>query len=64
MLEERDVLVDHTSIFRWVQRCTPLLTAAFKERKAPVGRRWRMDETLREGEGSGPLPVPRRRHAG
>lgn len=45
MLEERGVVVDHTSIFRWVQRCTPLLTAAFKGRKAPVGRRWRMDET-------------------
>lgn len=45
MLEERGVVVDHTAIFRWVQRCTPLLTDAFKDRKAPVGRRWRMDET-------------------
>ncbi|HEX7479298.1 MAG TPA: IS6 family transposase, partial [Polyangiales bacterium] len=39
MLEERGVFVDHTSIFRWVIRFTPLLLAAFKKRKAPVGGR-------------------------
>ena len=45
MLEERGVFVDHTSIFRWVHRCTPELLVAFKDRKAPVGDRWRLDET-------------------
>jgi transposase-like protein len=32
MLEERSVFVDHTSIFRWVHRCTPELLAAFNKR--------------------------------
>ena len=45
MLEERGVFVDHTSIYRWVIRFTPLLLAAFKKRKASAGDRWRMDET-------------------
>ena len=45
MLEERGVFVDHTSIFRWVQRWTPEPLAAFKERKAHAGDRWRLDET-------------------
>ena len=45
MLEERGVFVDHTSIFRWVIRLTPQLEAEFRKRKAPVGGRWRLDET-------------------
>ena len=45
MLRERGASPDHTSIFRWVQRFTPQLLEAFKSRKAPVGGRWRMDET-------------------
>ncbi len=45
ILKERGVFVDHTSIFRWVHRCTLELLAAFKARKAPVGGRWRLDET-------------------
>jgi len=45
MLEERGAFLDHTTVFRWVIRFTPLLLAAFKKRKAPGGGRWRMDET-------------------
>ena len=45
MLEERGVFVDHTSVFRWVIRLTPQLEAEFRKRKAPVGARWRLDET-------------------
>jgi putative transposase len=45
MLEERGAFLDHTTVFRWVIRFTPMLLAAFKKRKAPVGGRWRMDET-------------------
>ena len=45
MLEERRVFLDHTTIFRWVIRFTPLLVAAFRSKKKPVGGRWRMDET-------------------
>jgi len=45
MLEERGTVVDHTTIFRWVLRFSPLLMEALRKRKAPVGGRWRMDET-------------------
>ncbi len=45
MLEERGVFVAHTSIFRWVIRLTPQLEAEFRKRKAPVGVRWRLEET-------------------
>jgi putative transposase len=45
MLAERGAGPDHTTIYRWVQRFTPELLAAFKKRKAPVGGRWRLDET-------------------
>ena len=45
MLAERGASPVHTTIFRWVQRFTPELVAAFSKKKAPVGRRWRLDET-------------------
>ncbi|MCP5135127.1 MAG: IS6 family transposase [Gammaproteobacteria bacterium] len=46
MLAERGVEVDHSSVYRWVQKFTPQLEAAFRKGpKRPVGTRWRMDET-------------------
>src|SRR5512144_1337181 len=46
MMEERGVVVDHSNIYRWVQKFTPQLEAAFRQgRKRPVGNSWRMDET-------------------
>ncbi len=45
MMEERGIEVDHSTLYRWVIRLTPLLDKAFRRRKRPTGRRWRMDET-------------------
>src|SRR5574339_1107604 len=46
MMEERGVQVDHSHIYRWVQKFTPYLEAAFRKgKKRPVGKSWRMDET-------------------
>ncbi len=46
MLAERGVEVDHSSVYRWVQKFTPQLEAAFRKgKKRPVGKSWRMDET-------------------
>ena len=46
MMAERGVEVDHSNIYRWVQKFTPQLEAAFRKgRKRPVGKSWRMDET-------------------
>jgi putative transposase len=46
MMEERGVKVDHSNIYRWVQKFTPKLEAVFRKgKKRPVGNSWRMDET-------------------
>jgi putative transposase len=45
-VKERGVQVDHSNIYRWVQKFTPHLEAAFRDgKKRPVGGSWRMDET-------------------
>lgn len=46
MMAERGVPVDHSNIYRWVQKFSPQLEAVFRHgRKRPVGQSWRMDET-------------------
>jgi putative transposase len=45
LMQIRGVDVDHATIQRWVFKFTPLLEKEFRNRKKPVGRRWRMDET-------------------
>jgi transposase-like protein len=45
LLAERGVEVDHVSIFRWVQRFTPLLAEAARPCRHRVGDRWSVDET-------------------
>ncbi|ECV7800834.1 IS6 family transposase [Salmonella enterica subsp. enterica serovar Brandenburg] len=45
MMAERGIIVDHSTLHRWVIRLVPLLGKAFRRHKRPVGRRWRMDET-------------------
>jgi transposase-like protein len=43
MLEERGVQVVHSNIYRWVQKFTPHLEAAFNGKKRPVGSAWRVE---------------------
>jgi putative transposase len=46
MVAERGVYINHTSIYRWIQKFTPQLEATFRKvKKRPVGTSWRMDET-------------------
>lgn len=47
MMAERGVQVDHTNIYRWVQKFTPKLESVFRRsgNKRPIGTSWRMDET-------------------
>lgn len=44
-MAERGVIVDHSTLHRWVIRLVPLLDKAFRRHKCTVVRRWRMDET-------------------
>jgi len=45
LLAERGIEVDHTTIYRWVQRFTPLLAEAARPCRHAVGTRWQVDET-------------------
>src|SRR4051794_25029365 len=45
LLVERGVEVDHVTVFRWVQRFTPLLVDAARPCRHAVGDRWFVDET-------------------
>ncbi|PHM53532.1 transposase [Xenorhabdus hominickii] len=45
IMAERGVVVDHSTLHRWVIRLIPLLNKAFRRHKRTMGRRWRMDET-------------------
>jgi IS6 family transposase len=45
LLAERDIQVDHVTIYRWVQRFTPLLIDAARPCRHAPGDRWFVDET-------------------
>ena len=45
LLTERDVEVDHVTVYRWVQRFAPLLAEAARPSRHAVGDRWHADET-------------------
>src|SRR5687767_8970546 len=45
LLAERGIQVDHTTVYRWVQRFTPLLAEAARPCRHAVGDRWQVDET-------------------
>jgi transposase-like protein len=45
LLAERGVEVDHVTVYRWVQRFSPLLAEAARPCRHAVGNRWQVDET-------------------
>jgi transposase-like protein len=45
LLVERGIEVDHVTVYRWVQRFTPLLAEAARPCRHRVGDRWQVDET-------------------
>jgi transposase-like protein len=45
LLAERGVEVDHVTIYRWVQRFTPLVIEAARPCRHSTGDRWFVDET-------------------
>ncbi|HTR08116.1 MAG TPA: hypothetical protein VMJ11_15990, partial [Paraburkholderia sp.] len=46
MMAERGVNVDHSTVDRWVIKLVPLFEKAFRQYKRPVGKSWRMDESV------------------
>src|SRR5436309_11309678 len=45
LLVERGIQVDHVTVYRWVQRFTPLLADAARFARHSPGDRWFVDET-------------------
>ena len=45
LLAERGIVVDHVTLYRWVQRFTPIVIAASRPCRHSVGDRWFIDET-------------------
>jgi transposase-like protein len=45
LLAERGVEVGHVTVYRWVQRSTPILLEAARPCRHAVGERWFVDET-------------------
>ena len=45
LLAERGIEVDHTTLFRWVMRFTPLFVEAARPCRHTPGQGWYVDET-------------------
>ena len=53
LLAERGVQVDHVTVYRWMQRFTPLLADAARFARHSPGERWFVDETYVKVNGGG-----------
>jgi putative transposase len=45
MMSERGIVVDHSTVNRWVRRFSPMLLERFNRRKRSLSGKWHMDET-------------------
>jgi hypothetical protein len=52
LLAERGVVVDHTTVYRWVRRFTPLFIEAARPCRHRPGDRWWVDETYVKVDGA------------
>jgi hypothetical protein len=64
LLTERGIKVDHFTVYRWVQRFTPLLAEAARPCRHTVGDRWCVDEAYVKVGGSGATPTGRSTSSG
>ena len=60
MMAERGTSVDHSTVHRWALKLLPVLEKAFRRRKLPVGKSWRMDE-IHPRQGRLEISLPGRR---
>jgi transposase-like protein len=63
LLVERGVEVDHVTVYRWVQRFTPLLADAARFTRHSPGGRWYVDETYVKVNGGSTDPTMQQRPA-
>ena len=53
LLAERGLLVDHVTVWRWVQRYAPEIQRRLRLRLRPTNDSWRVDETYIRVKGNG-----------
>jgi transposase-like protein len=53
LLAERGLLVDHVTVWRWVQRYAPEIQRRLRPRLQPTNDSWRMNETYIRSKVSG-----------
>ncbi|MGF6674433.1 transposase-like protein [Paraburkholderia sp. WSM4174] len=46
MMAERGIEVDHSTVHRWVIKLVPLFEKTLRKHKQPVGKSWRMGESV------------------
>jgi transposase-like protein len=56
-LAERGVLVDQSTVYRWVQCFLPLFGEAGRKHRDPIGPDWRADETYARIRGAGTTSI-------
>ena len=61
MLADRGVEVDHTTMYRWVQRFAPELEKRMRRHLRPCRGPWHVDETYLRVDGAVALSLSRRR---
>src|SRR3954463_5779971 len=61
MLADRGVAVDHTTMYRWVQRFAPELEKRLRRHLRPCRGPWHVDGDVRASGRAVALPLPRRR---
>jgi transposase, IS6 family len=60
MMGERGVPVDHSTIYRWVQRYAPEIERRLRwQWRRPRSTRWQVDETYVKVHGAGPICTER-----
>ena len=51
MLRDRDVSIDHTTVYRWIQAYAPELERRLRPHLRPTNGSWRVDETYLKVKG-------------
>ena len=58
LLAERGLLVDHVTVWRWVQRYAPEMERRLRPRLESTNDSWRVDSDLHPGQRQVALPLP------
>jgi transposase, IS6 family len=58
LLAERGLLVDHVTVWRWVQSYAPELERRLRRRLKPTNDSWRVDSDLHPGQGQVGVFIP------